>query len=129
MIQQAALAALLLAGGWLVFVAAVCLVRPDLAHAGLAAFGGTWTIQIGEHLLRGLAGTAMIVRAPLSKAPDVFAVAGWFVVGSSLLILVLPKRWHNAYSVWWAERIPRWGFRLIAVPTVALACALVWAAV
>ncbi len=128
MIQQAALLALLLAAGWLVLVAAVCVLRPDRARAGLAAFGGTWAIQIGEHLLRGLAGIALIVRAPVAKTPDVFTVAGWFVLGSSLLILVLPKRWHNAYSVWWAARIPLWGFRMFALPTLVLASALTYAA-
>ena len=128
MIQILALAALFLAAGWLALVASVCAVRPGKAREALAAFGTTWTIQIGEQILRGLAGAALIVRAPLSKAPEVFTVAGWFVLASSVLILVLPRRWHNAYSVWWARHTPLWGFRLLALPSVVLAVTLAWSA-
>lgn len=128
MLQSLALLVLLAAGGWLCFVAALCLARPDAARAGLARMGGTVAIHFGEHALRALAGAAMVVRADASKAPDAFGLVGWFLIATSLLIVLLPRRWHHAYAVWWADRIPAWVFRLSALPTLIGAALLAYAA-
>lgn len=127
-LQMLALVAILAAAGWLAYVAVLCLLRPEGARAGLAAMGSTVAIQFGEHFLRGLAGLAMILRADASKAPDAFALIGWFIVATSAIILLLPRRWHHAYALYWAERIPGWAFRIAAFPTLAGAVLLAYVA-
>lgn len=111
---------------WLAFVAILCFVSPERARQGLAAMGGSWRIQLGEHIPRAIVGVAMVIRAPLSKAPLPMEVAGWFIVASSVVILLLPMRWHHAYAVWWAERIPLIAYRLFALPTLAIAVLLAY---
>ena len=112
---------------WLAFIGVLCVLRPDLARRGLASMGSTWPIQIGEHLLRGLFGLGLILAAPISRFPLAFEVAGWFIVATSALILMAPKRWHHAYAIWWAERIPIWAYRIAALPTFAAAAMLIYA--
>lgn len=128
MIALAALAVVLLGAAWLVFVAAVCAMRPDAARDGLARMGANWRMQFGEHVPRAVVGAALILRAAHSKAPLLFEVGGWFILASSILILLLPMRWHHAYAVWWADRIPLSVYRLFALPTAAAGAMLAYAA-
>ena len=128
MIALAALAVVLLGAAWLAVVGIVCLLLPERARAALARMGSNWRVQLGEHIPRAIAGGAMVLHAPLSKAPTVFEVAGWFILASSILILLLPMRWHNAYAVWWGQRIPLAAYRVLAMPTVGLGALLTYAA-
>lgn len=128
MITLAALAVVLLGAAWLGVVGIVCLLSPERARAGLAHMGSNWRVQLGEHIPRAIVGGAMVLHAPLSKAPAVFEIAGWFILASSILILLVPMRWHNAYAVWWAQRIPLAAYRLLAMPTVGLGVLLAYAA-
>ncbi len=128
LLASAALAIVLAAAAWLVFVGLVCVVRPDLALAQLGRMGGNWAIQIGEHALRGAAGAALILRSDHSKAPEIFSVGGWFVLLSSIAILILPRAWHHTYSRYWAQKLPPFVVRIMAIPTFAVAGWLAYAA-
>ena len=128
MIQLLALGCILLAAGWLALVAMVCLVSPDRARAGLASMGSTAAIQFGEHIPRAVVGAAFVIRAAESKAAMLFSVFGWFLLGSSLIIMLAPRAWHHAYAWWWADRIPLWFYRAIALPTLFAAVAIAYAA-
>jgi hypothetical protein len=125
-IGSAALLIVLAGCAWLAFVSLVCLARPQLARQGLASMGSNWRWQLGEHVPRAIVGLAMMLRAPQSKAPEVLEIGGWFLVATSILILLAPKRWHNHYAVWWSERIPLLAFRLLALPTLAMAVLLAY---
>ncbi|ALE17585.1 hypothetical protein AMC99_02310 [Altererythrobacter epoxidivorans] len=127
MIQLAAQGAILIAAGWLVFAALVMTASPETARRSLAAMGSTPAIQFGEHIPRAIVGIALILRAAQSKAPLLFEIGGWFILASSILILLAPRKWHNAYAVWWAERIPAIAFRLLSLPTIGAAAWLAWA--
>ncbi|WP_336985511.1 hypothetical protein [Altererythrobacter aquiaggeris] len=128
MIQPIALGIVILGAGWLVFVAGLCLAAPERARAALGAMGSTWPVHAVEHVLRATAGAALVIRADLSKFPAAFEIAGWFMVVSSALILILPRRWHHAYAAAWAKRIPLWMYRVLAIPALVLAGALFYAA-
>ncbi|WP_435416716.1 hypothetical protein WAB17_07385 [Parerythrobacter aurantius] len=123
---DAAMLVVLAGAAWLAFVSLVCLFRPERARQALASMGSNWRWQLGEHIPRAIVGLAMILRAPLSKAPAVVEVGGWFLVATSILILLVPMRWHNDYAVWWSERIPLVAYRLLALPTLALAVLLAY---
>ncbi|MFL0354930.1 hypothetical protein ACI5KX_00505 [Erythrobacter sp. GH1-10] len=127
MIQLLAQGCILIAAGWLAWVSIVCLVAPQVARNALARFGSTAAMQFGEHIPRAVVGIALIVRAAESKAPAVFAVGGWFLLATSIAIMLAPRRWHHAYAEWWAERIPLWFYRIAAPPTVAFAGMLAYA--
>lgn len=128
MIQALATGCILIAAGWLAFAAGVMALAPSLAQRTLASMGSSAAIHFGEHLARAAVGIAMILRAELSKAPLFFEWGGWFVIASSILIMIAPRRWHHNYARWWAERIPPIAYRLFALPTLLFASWLAYAA-
>lgn len=121
MIQALATGCILIAAGWLAFAAGVMAFAPALAQRALAAMASTPTIHFGEHIVRALVGVAMVIRADFSKAPLFFEWGGWFIIASSILIMLAPRRWHHSYAQWWAERIPPIAYRLLALPTLFFA--------
>jgi hypothetical protein len=126
-IQLLAQGCILIAAGWLAFVGATCLLSPDKARRGLASMGSTPAIQFGEHIPRAIVGIAFIVRADEAKAPALFLIGGWFLLATSVAIVLAPRAWHHAYALWWADRIPLWSYRMMALPTLSAAAAIAYA--
>lgn len=111
-------------GLWLIGVSVLMALRPprglhllDLMASELSA--SNWRLNLLEQGLRLMAGSALIVRSPLSKLPWLFEVGGWLLVVTSILIIALPVRWHAAYGVWWSKRLTPTIVRTLApVPAV-----------
>lgn len=127
MLAELARYGVIASGLWLILVATWMLARPAACRAVLAKMGSTPLIHYGEHAVRALAGLCLISAAAASKAPLILAVAGWFIVISSIAIALAPRRWHAAYAVWWANRLPLWTYRALAPVTFAGGIALAWA--
>lgn len=131
--QAIALIVVAAAGLWLVGVAFLMAVRP---HYCLRLFEkmsaklerSNWRLQFTEQGLRVLAGVSMIVRAPASKLPLLFEVAGWLLIATSLLIMVAPIRWHGAYGRWWVGRIAPLAVRVLSVAPAMAGAGLIYAA-
>jgi hypothetical protein len=127
-VQLAAWVVLLAAAGWLVWVGGIMAFRPLLALDLLGRTATTSRINAIEQVPRLIAGAAMMVRAEISRFPDFFLVAGLFIAASSVVLLLIPLRWHNGYAVFWAKRIPPVAVRVIAPFSVLGGVALIWAA-
>jgi len=102
-LQAAALVVVIASGLWLAAVGVLMAVRPGyclhlLERMTVSLEGGSWRLNLIEQGLRILAGAALVVRAPSSKLPLVLEIAGWALVLSSAMILLLPMRWHAAYG-------------------------------
>lgn len=108
------------AGLWLIAAGVFMALWPERALHTLSLTASTRTINNVEQGLRLSAGVALLLRAPVSKLPQALEVAGWFIALSSILLLVLPLRWHAAYACWWADRIAPAAVRAVA-PLSALA--------
>ena len=131
--QSAALIIVIAAGLWLAGVGALMAFRPryclelfERMTANLEA--SNWRLNITEQGLRIVAGAALVVRAPASKLPMAFEVAGWILVASSVLILVVPVRWHGAYGRWWVGRIAPLAVRVLSPVPVLAGAGLIYAA-
>jgi len=132
-LQAAALILVIAAGLWLVAVGALMAGRPryclELFERMTASLeGSNWRLQIIEQGLRILAGVALIIRAPASKFPLAFEVAGWALVASSVLVLVAPVRWHGGYGRWWVARIAPVAIRLLSPVPILAGGALIYGA-
>lgn len=118
--EQLGLVGIAAAGLWLICVGAFMALFPNSALRLLRLTASTRTVNNSEQGLRLIAGIAFVLRSPASKLPEVFEIAGWFIILSSLVLLVWPLRWHSAYAKWWADRFKTFTVRLLA-PMSALA--------
>lgn len=132
--QSLALVLVIAAGLWLVGIAGLMAFRPkyclqlfDKMSANLER--SNWRVQFTEQGLRVLAGVALIVRAPVSKLPTAFEVAGWFLVATSVVIMLAPIKWHGAYGMWWAKRISPLLVRVLFPIPAVVGAGLIYAAV
>jgi hypothetical protein len=119
---------LLAAALWLFWVGWIMIARPHDALGILSRTASTYRINAAEQVPRLIAGAAMMVRADLSRFPLFFEWAGLFIVASSVVLLVIPLRWHNGYAVFWAKRIPIGVVRTIGPVSMLGGLALIWAA-
>lgn len=119
---------LLAAAGWLVWTGWLMAFRPSDALDLLRRTATNHRINAIEQVPRLIAGAAMVVRAEVSRFPQFFSIAGLFIIASSVVLLVIPLRWHNGYAVFWAERIPLAGVRAVAPLAVLGGIGLIWAA-
>jgi len=116
------------AAAWLVWIGWIMAFRPLRALDLLSRTATSWQINAIEQVPRLLAGAAMMMRDEVSRSPQFFAFAGGFIVASSVLLLVIPLRWHNGYAVFWARRIPPSMVRAIAPFSALGGIGLIWAA-
>lgn len=113
---------------WLLAAGAFMTFYPAQALIILSLTASTRTINNLEQGLRLLAGIALLIRSPLSKMPHLFEVGGWFIIVSSIVLLLLPLKWHAAYAIWWADRLKPWMVRLIGTLSAVAGIALIYTA-
>lgn len=116
-------------GLWLIGLGGLMALAPRRALAALAAMGGTTRVHFGEMAVRILAGAALVVASGGSRFPQALWLIGAFLIVSAVVLMLLPRRWHSAYSRWWAARIPVWGVRVVAPTSVLIGAALIWTVV
>lgn len=114
------------AGVWLIGLGVFMLIQPRQALGALGQMGGSPTVHFVEMAVRILAGFAMVAAADASRFPVAVSVVGGFLVASAIALIVLPRRWHAAYSIWWSRRIPVAAVRLIAPVSWAMGGGLIW---
>jgi hypothetical protein len=119
--QFAALLVTLVFALWIAGAGLFALVRPAQARAAIGSFASSQRVNLLEQAGRGLAGAALVVRAPEALTPALFHWFGWFIVVSAGLLAVLPLRWHAGYAQWWSRNLPLWAVRVGGVVALALA--------
>lgn len=122
--QFAALLLVLAFAAWVAAGGLAGIAKPALARAWIGRFASSHGINIAEQAWRGLAGAALIVRAPLSLSPAAFTVAGWVMVVSSGLLLLVPLRWHAAYARFWSRKLPLGAVRIAGWAALGFAIAV-----
>lgn len=120
---------LVLLGLWLAGLGVWMVMAPQRALDVLAMMGRTPLIHFGEMTIRIMAGVVFILAAAATRHPAAINLIGVFLIVSALALMLLPRRWHVAYSTWWAARIPVWAVRLIGPISVGLGGLLAWAAI
>lgn len=131
--QIVALIVVAAAGLWLIGVALLMALRPrhalHLAERMVAGLDrSSWRLQFAEQGLRVLAGVALIVRAPASRLPLPFEVAGGILVATSLLIMAAPIGWHAHYGRWVVKGLTPIAIRVLSPVPAAAGIGLIYTA-
>lgn len=116
-------------GLWMIGLGVFMAVAPRRALAALAAMGGTPRVHFGEMAIRILAGAALMLVSGASRFPQALLLIGAFLIVSAVVLMLLPRRWHSAYSRGWAARIPVRAVRVVAPTSVLIGTALIWTVV
>ncbi|MBX9855338.1 MAG: hypothetical protein K2Y26_07425 [Gemmatimonadaceae bacterium] len=90
----------LTAATYLVVLGGSALFRPALARQFLRGFATTQTLHFLELALRIVAGGAFIMSAPRLALGDAVAALGWVLVGTSLVLALIPWRLHQRFAAW-----------------------------
>ncbi len=98
------------------FIAAGLLMafRPQKARSILRKAGSTPFINYAELSIRTIPGIAFIVYADNSQFSVVFQLAGWFILISSLVLMLIPRRLHHQFSTSSAEILKPLYFQMIS---------------
>lgn len=110
MILMSAAVVVALAGLYLVCLAAVAFVAPQRAVRFLGGFASSASVHYLELGARTLVGVALLAYASQMALASAFRVFGWILAVSSVLLAVVPWRWHQRFAqttVPYATRYPR----------------------
>jgi hypothetical protein len=90
----------LVAGIYLVVLGVGSVARPERARRFLASFANSVQAHFLELFVRFVIGFALILSAPQMRFPGLFVVSGWVLVGTTLVLLAIPWRWHRRFARW-----------------------------
>jgi hypothetical protein len=82
-------------GVFLIGLAVLIVVKPRLAERFIQSFASSAQTHYTEQTLRLIAGGAMVIFAPSMWHTDLFRVFGWLIVLSTVVLLLVPWRWHH----------------------------------
>ncbi len=88
------------AGLLLVGICAMVFAMPRRAEAFLRGFASSLKAHVLEQSVRLVAGAGLIVYSPAMRWSIAFEVFGWTLIATSVMLLVLPWRWHRWFASW-----------------------------
>jgi hypothetical protein len=117
-IEFLALAVVVLAAIYLIGVAAASFLAPRLAARFLDSFASSARAHLAEMAIRLLVGWAFILYSPQMLYGFAFRLFGWVLVVTSLLLLLVPWRWHHKFAQVAVRPLTRrvWLFGVISLP-------------
>ncbi len=104
----------ILFGIFIFSVGILMLFFPEKALDTLRKAGSTNLINYGEITIRLIPAIALVIYAPYSRFPDILKFFGGFMIATSFVLYLVPKRFHQAYSMKWASILQKKQVRFIS---------------
>ena len=101
-------------GVYIICAGFLMLITPKKAREILRKAGSTNFINYAEITIRMIPAIAIILYADYSKYPDVLKIFGWFMLGTSVVLYLIPRKLHHSYSLKSAEILKPLYFQLIS---------------
>lgn len=118
---------MLLAAAYLLAFGVLAALAPSRTSAYLRGFASSLRLHVLELLARMVVGAAFVAHAPHMHFGAAFRAFGWIVVVTTVVLAVLPWRWHQRFAGATVPAAARW-LPLIAVSSIAAAALVFWAA-
>lgn len=100
MLDVAALLAVLVVAIYLIVLGVGALLRPNPTRRFLERFAASARVHFLELGLRLIAGAALLTSAPRMRFSALFTIFGWVLVGTTLVLAVVPWRIHHRFAAW-----------------------------
>ena len=94
---------LLLFGAFFIVAGIIMFLKPETVRNTIRKAGSTRFINFAELLTRMIPGFAFVLYAPYFHYPIIFKMIGYFVIFSSITILLIPRKIHHGFSNQCAE--------------------------
>lgn len=111
---------IILFGIFFMLVGLLMLFNPEKARLILRKAGSTNLINYGEITIRMIPAIGFILCAEESKFPVIFKLVGWFMIGTSFLLYLVPKKLHHDFSNSCADFLKPIYFQIIAPFSIAI---------
>ncbi len=115
----------ILFGIFIICAGLLMLIAPAKARATLQKAGSTNFINYAEITLRMIPAIAMILYADYSRFPEVFRTFGWFMLATSLVLYIVPRRMHHNFSLACANILKPQYFRLLSPFAILFGTAII----
>ncbi|MBC7760122.1 MAG: hypothetical protein H7069_14790 [Phormidesmis sp. FL-bin-119] len=89
----------ILFGLFIIFIGFLMLFNPKKARETLRKAGSINLINYAEITLRMFPAAGMIIYAEYSRFPEIFQIFGWFILVTSFILYLVPRKMHHAFSV------------------------------
>lgn len=107
LVSSLALAVVVMASAYLLALGGGALLRPESAKRFLSGFASTPRAHFLELTLRVVAGAALVRSAPTLAFTQGIALFGWMLIATSLVLAVLPWRYHQRFASWAVPQVTR----------------------
>lgn len=94
------LSLVLASAGYLLILGASALLRPKIAARFLSGLATTQALHITELAIRIVVGIAFVSSAPHVAFSPVIAALGWVLIGTSVVLALVPWRLHQRFAAW-----------------------------
>lgn len=116
----------ILFGLFIICVGLLMLFDPKKARETLRKMASTNLINYTEITLRLIPAIGLIIYSDFSKYPVAFKVYGWLMLGTSIVLYFIPRKWHHAYSLKSAEILKPLYFQLLSPIAFLLGATLIY---
>ena len=104
----------ILFGMFIISVGFLMLFAPGRAREALRNAGSTNFINYAEITLRMIPAIGLILYSDFSKYPVAFKLFGWFMLGTSIILYMIPRRLHHALALKMAAILKPIYFQLLS---------------
>lgn len=106
---------IILFGIFIIFVGFLMLLKPQKARNTLRKAASTNFINYAEITIRLFPAIALILYSDFSKFPEAFKIFGWFMLITSLILYIVPRKIHNNFSMKSADILKPIYIRLLSL--------------
>jgi hypothetical protein len=114
-------------GVFFIATGVLMLFAPAKARQILRKAGSTNMINYTEITVRMIPAAGLIGYADYSRFPEVFSVVGWFILGTSVVLYFVPRKWHHSYSLKSAEILKPIYFQIISPFSMVIGLLIIYA--
>jgi hypothetical protein len=106
-VDQAAFVAVFLAAVYFIALGGFALAMPERTKAFLGTFATSLRVHVVELALRAAVGAALVLTARRMWFTEIFLAFGWLILGTTLLLALVPWRQHRRFAAWSVPRATR----------------------